>query len=442
MMRHAGGQGRGADDDGVAAFRLGPRLFAGLLLAVLLIGGIGGWAVTARLSGAVISQGVLIVDQNLKLVQHRDGGIISEIAVREGDTVRAGEILMRLDDAQTRAELSIVQAQTTELTARKARLLAERDDLFTVVYPAGFEGWQDALAFVEGETRLFNGQRQMRESQKKQLDLGIVQIDDEIAGLDSQRTAKADEIALVEEEHSRTDTLSSRGLIEASRLYTVNRERTRLRGELGEIDAAIARARTRSSEISLQILSIDETAHTEAQRELGQVESRLQELSERRLAIQDRLSRTDIRAPIAGTVNELNFHTTGGVISPAEVLVTIVPSGSRLKVEIRLSPVNIEQVTLDRPARLRFTSFNQRTTPELIGRISHLSPATTQDPATGERYFQGHIEIPPEELAKLGGGALLPGMPVEVYVQTDERTVMSYLAKPVMDQFNRAFRER
>jgi HlyD family secretion protein len=429
--------------NGTDAFRVGPRVIAGFVLAVFLIGGVGGWAATAKLSGAVISPGVVIVDQNLKQVQHRDGGIVSEIAVKEGDVVAAGQVLVRLEDTQTRAELSIVRGQIVELTARKARLTAEREDLPGIIFPAGYTAENpEAAAVANGELRLFNGQRTSRESQKQQLELGIVQIGDEIVGLEGQRAAKTEEIALVETEYEKTRDLAGRKLIETTRLYTIDRERVRLRGELGEIDAAAARAATRASEIRLQILSIDETARTEAQRELSTVETRLSELNERAFAIQDRLSRTDIRAPIAGTVNELNIHTVGGVISPAEVLVTLVPTNSRLKVEIRLAPVSIEQVTEGQSARLRFSSFNSRTTPELIGTVVHVSPATSRDPGTGEHYYQAHVEISAEELKKLDDKTLLPGMPVEVFVQTQERTVVSYLAKPMMDQFNRAFRER
>lgn len=436
------GSDRNVGKKGAAAFGLGPRVVAGFVLGLLLIGGVGGWAATARLAGAVISPGRVIVDQNVKSVQHRDGGIVSEIAVKTGDHVTGGQVLIRLDDAQTEAELAIVQSQTTELTARRSRLRAERDNLPEIAFPEGYLQGSEAESFAAGERRLFEGQRAMRESQKQQLELGILQIDEEIEGLANQLVAKQEEIEVVEAEYARTGGLIERRLVEASRIYTINRDRVRLRGELGEIESSTARARTRSSEIRLEILTIDETARTEAQRELGSVEARLQELAERASALRDRLSRTDIRAPISGTVNELNIHTIGGVISPAEVLVTIVPFDARLMIEIRLAPVNIEQVRKGSPARLRFSSFNQRTTPELVGQVSHIAPATSEDKSTGETFYIGYVEVPEQEVAKLGDSPLLPGMPVEVYVQTDERTVASYLAKPIVDQFSRAFRER
>ncbi|HTN62087.1 MAG TPA: HlyD family type I secretion periplasmic adaptor subunit [Devosia sp.] len=425
------------------SFRIGSRVVIGTALAFLLLGGVGGWAATAQLTGAVIAQGSVTVDQNLKSLQHRDGGIISDIAVREGDRVAAGQILIRLEDAQTKAELSIVHSQLVELSARKARLLSERDGLEAIAFPADLDlGHGEASFIVNGETRLFNGNLANRESQKKQLELGIEQIGEEIKGLEAQRLSKDEEVTLLGIEHSKLATLADAGLVQGTRIYTSDRDKAQLMGERGEIAAAIARAKTRMSEIRLQIISIDENSRTEAQRELSLVDTRLSELQDRRTAIEDRLARTDIRAPISGTVNELNIHTIGGVISPAEILVTIVPEHARLKVEVRLAPASIDQVAIGQPARLRFSAFDQRTTPELKGEVVHVSPATSRDPATGETYYLGDISIPAAEMAKLGDDVLLPGMPVEVYLSTEERTAMSYLTKPLTDQFNRALLER
>ncbi|MBN7756649.1 HlyD family type I secretion periplasmic adaptor subunit [Nitratireductor aquimarinus] len=424
-------------------FRVGPRVIMGVTLGFLLVGGVGGWAATAQLTGAVIAQGSVVVDQNLKSIQHRDGGIVSDIAVREGDQVAKGQVLIRLEDAQTKAERSIVRSQLVELKVRKARLLAERDLLAEIEFPTMADLLEaETTSAMNGETRLFDGNRAHRESQKQQLELGIEQIGDEINGLEAQRRSKDDEIALLDIEHRKIKGLVEKQLIEGNRLYASDREKARLMGERGEIGAAIARAKTRIGEVRLQIISIDETARTEAQRELSLVETKLSELNDRRIAIEDRLARTDIRAPISGTVNELNVHTIGGVITPAEVLVTIVPDNARLKVEVKIAPVSIDQVVTGQPARLRFSAFNQRTTPELIGEVIHVSPATNRDAATGEVHYLGDIHVPTAELEKLGAEKLLPGMPVEVYVTTENRTAISYLVKPLTDQFQRAFRER
>lgn len=430
-------------DKSINSLRIGPHVFAGFTLSFFLLAGVGGWAATAKISGAVIAPGTVAVDQNLKSIQHRDGGIVSEIEVREGDFVRKGQVLMRLDDAQTKAELLITRNQLRELSARRARLLAERDGLSEVSFPPDLDLDDfETRVLIEGETRIFDGNHSNRASQKEQLELTIIQISEEVTGLESQRASKLEEIGLLGEEHGKLADLAKKQLIERNRLYTSNREMARLEGERGEIDAAIARAKTRTSEIRLQVFAIDEAARTEAQRELSAVETRLSELNERDMAISDRLQRTEIRAPISGTVNELNIHTVGGVVTPAEVLVTIVPENAKLKIEVKLPPTSIDQVAVGQVARLRMTAMNQRTTPELFGTVNHVSPATSRDPATGLSYYVGDIYVSPEELAKIGSSRLIPGMPVEVYVTTEERTALSYLAKPLTDQFEKAFRER
>lgn len=430
------------DNDDDNAFPVGARVFAGLTLGMLLFAGAGGWAATTRLTGAVIASGVVTVDENLKAIQHRDGGIVSEIAVKEGDFVNRGQILLRLDDAQTRAELSIVRTQLVELTARQARLLAERDNLDRIEFSQELSVKRDEFPSIFfGENRLFEGNHNNRKSQKQQLELGISQLDEEIRGLTSQSNSKADEINLVKVEHDKIKGLTDKRLMETSRKYVIDREMAKLLGEQGEIQANIARARARMSEIQLQIIAIDETARTEAQRELSVIEPKLSELLERRVAIEDRLARTDIRAPLSGTVNELSIHTIGGVITPAEKLVTLVPADAPLKIQAKLSPTDIDQVFLGQPAKLRFSAFNQRATPELHGKVAYVSAATSSDPSTGQTYYLADIVVPSDEQAKLGDNKLIPGMPVEVFVSTQERTAISFLAKPLTDQFNRAFRE-
>lgn len=424
-------------------FPIRSRIAIGALLAMLLIGAIGGWAATAKLSGAVIASGQVTVDQNVKAIQHRDGGIVSEITVREGDHVKAGQVLLRLDDAQTRSERSILKSQLVELRIRQARLNAERDTAAAVVYPADLERSDPQISqLIDGETRLFTGNLANRESQKKQLRLGIDRIEEELNGLRSQRVSKADEINMVSQEYERVNSLYQRKLVEFQRLYTVDRELVQMRGQLGEIDAAIARTKTRTNETELQILAVDEEARTKAQQELTVVDTRISEIRDRLSAISDRLSRTDIRAPISGTVNELRVHTIGGVISPAEVLVTIVPEDAKLNIRASLPPASIDQVRIGQKARLRFSAFNQRTTPELSGFVSFLSPATTRDSVTGANAYLAYIELDDGQRAELGGQTLLPGMPVEIFLTTQERTVLSYFTKPITDRFSRTFRER
>lgn len=418
------------------------RILAGLFLGVLLVGGVGGWAATARLSGAVIAPGSVKVDQNLKLIQHRDGGIVAEIDVREGDVVARGQVLFRLEDAQAKAELSILTVQLREAEARRARLLADRDGLAVIAFPDHLSA-DDPIAavVVAGETRLHAGNLANRESQRRQLELSVEQIGEEIEGLKAQRLAMEDEIALVEETHAKLVDLATKNIVESTRVNLSDRERIKLRGSLGELDASIARARVRIGEVKVRILAIDEVARTDAQRELGLAEARVSELTDRLAAVRDRLERTQIRSPIAGTVNELSVFTVGGVITPAEVLATIVPADANLRIEVRLPPTTIDQVYLGQPARVRFTAFNHRTTPELAGTVAQVAPATTRDEATGEPFYVGYVELTRQELEKLGGLNLMPGMPAEIYIATQEQTAFAYLSKPLVDQFQRTFRE-
>lgn len=423
--------------------RIRGRILFATVAMVALVGGVGGWAATARLGGAVISAGQIAVDRHLKVVQHRDGGIVGEIHVREGDRVAEGQVILELTDAQTEAELSIVTAQLRELMLRAARLAAERDGLAALAFPPLPGPDTPATASIaEGERRLFDGNRKARDSRKSQLALGIVQIEEELGGLSVQLAAKDEEIALQATEHARLADLSSRNLIEVARIAASERERVLLRGARGEIVAAIARAKARIGEIELQILAIDQDARTEAQRQLTEIEARLGELRDRHTAISDRLARNLVRAPIAGVVNEIHVHSLGSVVTPAQVLATILPENAQLKVTTKVSPVEIEQVRVGGPARMRFTAFNQRVTPEIAGTVSFIAPAATWDDALGGHFYTADIEVAAGGLETLGRDKLRPGMPVEIYIATDERTVLSYLLRPFTDQVSRALRER
>jgi len=423
------------------SFRLGGRVAFGFLAGLTLVGGIGFWTTSTTISGAVIATGSVEVVDELKRIQHRDGGIVAEIAVKQGDLVAAGDVLLRLDDAQTRAERAIIIGQLDELGGRRARLLAERDGLQQVAYPQSFDEPSVHLAaLMAGEDQLFIGNVLSRTRQKEQLTLQEEQLGQEVVGLKSQLAALTEEMALVEDEHGKLTKLASDGLVEGSRVAAVNRERARMEGQRGEIEAAIARASARTSEVQLQKLTIDETARNDAQRELRQVEASLAELRERQLAVEDRLTRTDIRTPIAGTVNELNVATIGGVITPAETLVTIVPADADLKVEVRLRTTDVDQISVGQPVKLRFSAFNQRTTPELAGEITRVAAAAQYDATTGEAFYIGDVSVDPAAAAKADLD-LRPGMPVEVFVETAAMTPLAYLAKPFTDQFARAFRE-
>jgi HlyD family secretion protein len=381
-----------------------------------------------------------MVDEYLKEVQHRDGGTIAAIAVRVGDHVEKDQVLLALDDVQVRAELAIVSGQLLELIAREARLLAERDGLTEIAVPEELSLDQRGLSLIRNETVLFKGNLLNRTRQKEQMELQIGQLGQEITGLNAQKAALDEEIALVEAEREKLAGLAKKGLTEGSRVYAITREVIRMLGERGSIEANLARSQGRISEIQMQMLAVDETARNDAQRELRGLDATISELTERRLAIKDRLAHTEVRAPIAGTINELNVTTVGGVITPAETLATIVPDDAHLKIEIRLRTVDIDQLHVGQNAKLRLSAFNQRTTPEIDGQIVQISAAAQRDPRTGESFYLGDVAIT-GDMSKMSNIKLLPGMPVEVFVQTAEMTAIAYFAKPFSDQIARAFRE-
>ncbi|MGL4490295.1 MAG: HlyD family type I secretion periplasmic adaptor subunit, partial [Rhizobiaceae bacterium] len=350
----------------------------------MLIGGVGTWAATAKLSGAIIGGGTVKVEQHVKEVQHRDGGTITSIAVREGDHVAAGQVLLTLDDVQIRAELAILSGQITEMKGRQWRLIAERDSQLAIKFPAGFGATPHEAAVRAGESKLFLGNLLNRSSQKSQLELQISQLDQEVEGLTAQNNALQDEIELVSAEHGKLKSLASKGLTEGSKVYQINRELSRMKGELGKIEAGIAQSEARKSETRVRILAIDEAAHNEAQRELRTVEANIREVESRYLAANDRLEDSVIRSPITGTVNELGVTTIGGVITPAAALASIVPDGADLKIEFKVRTSDIDQITVGQATKLKLSAFNQRTTPELDGIITHVSAAAQRDAQTGE----------------------------------------------------------
>jgi HlyD family secretion protein len=424
-------------------FRVWPRVIVGTFTAGFLLIGCGGWAALAALQGAIIATGMVKVDQNLKEVQHRDGGIVKTLAIRQGDLVSEGQVLITLDEVQTKAELLIVRSQLAEALARRARLIAERDNLPNLEVPGKIiELGPAAPTLLMEESRLFNGNKRARESQKEQLQHSIAQSGEEIKGLQARLAAKAQEVELVGKEREKFIGLHAKGIIPNERVFTFERDWARILGERGEIQSSIARARARISELTVQMIAVDQNASTEAQRELRTVDARISELSERKVAIDDRLARAEIRAPVSGYVNELFMFTVGGVISPAAKLATIVPTGTDLRFEVKIVTADIDQVRAGQEARVRLAAFSRNDTPELKGRVTFVSPASTRDPATNLDHYVAQVELHSHEAEKIAAYRLVPGMPVEVFITTQERTAMSYLLKPLVDQANRAFRER
>ncbi|KAB2882264.1 MAG: HlyD family type I secretion periplasmic adaptor subunit [Pseudorhodoplanes sp.] len=421
------------------------HLVAGITVVLMLVGGVGGWAATTELSGALIAPGSVVVDSNVKKVQHPTGGVVGEVRVRDGDRVRAGDVVVRLDETVTRANLAIVSKGLIELRARKARLEAERDSAESIKFPGELldrDGDPDAFAAMASERKLFDLRRTARLGQKSQLRQRIAQLQEEIGGLTAQQTAKAKEIALIERELAGVRELFQKNLIQINRLTSLEREATRLEGERGQLIAAVAQSRGKISEHELQMLQIDQELSSEVARELRDVDGKIGEFVERKVTAEDQLRRIEIRAPQDGTVFQSNVHTVGGVIAAGDTIMMVVPDAETLTVEAKVNPQDIDQLYLGQKTLLRFTTFNQRTTPEIYGTVTRISADITTDARTGASHYTIRLRMTPQEIAKLGDVRLVPGMPVEAFVQTGQRTVMSYLTKPLFDQLTRAFREK
>jgi HlyD family secretion protein len=419
---------------------------AGMIVMALVVLGVGGWASTAELSGAVIGQGSVIVDSSVKKVQHPTGGVVSELRVRDGDQVKAGDILVRLDETQTLANATIITKSYDELLARQARLEAERDGAEQVTFPSVLldrakDLKSEAARAIAAERSLFGLRRLAREGQKAQLKERCAQLRDEIAGYTGQFEAKRKEVGFVHEELEGVRELWQKKLVPITRLTALERDTARLEGERSQLAGMIAQAKGKISEIELQTIQIDQDLRTEVGKDLIEARSKISELSERKIAAVDQLHRIDIRAPQNGRVHQLTVHTVGGVISPGEQIMLIVPDNDALAVEVKIAPRDIEQVYVGQSAFMRFSALN-RTAPEIEGDVILVSADLTQDQRTGTSYYTVRVSLKPDQVARLGGAKLVPGMPVDVFIQTPSRTALAYLIEPLKDQAKRAFKER
>jgi HlyD family secretion protein len=421
------------------------HLVAAIVVVLVLVIGVGGWAATAVISGAVVASGSVVVDSNVKKVQHPTGGIVGELRVRDGDRVHAGDVVVRLDETVTRANLAIVTKGLGEMMARKARLESERDGLDTITFPAQLlaeAGDPDRAAAMDSERKLFDLRKTARSGQKAQLKERTAQLGEEITGLAAQQNSKAKEIALIDRELAGVRELWKQNLVQLTRLTALEREAARLDGERGQLVAAAAQAKGKIAETALQILQIDQDLASDVAKELRDVDGKIGEFVERKVTAEDQLKRIDIRAPQDGSVFQLAVHTVGGVITAGDPIMLIVPEADNLSVEVKVNPQDIDQLQLNQKAILRFSAFNARTTPEIEGIVTRISADTSTDQRTGQTYYTVRISMPAEQIERLGNVKLLPGMPVEAFVQTGDRTMLSYLMKPLHDQVMRAFREK
>ena len=422
----------------------GPVLL-GIFALILLVGGFGIWSWTARIAGAVVSSGQVEVEQRRPVVQHPDGGVVADILIHDGETVTGGQPLIRIDGALLNTELVIVEGQYFEILARRGRLEAERADGTRIVFPeelvATAEQRPELKALMDGQSSLFAARLETLKQSLGQLAKQAEQVESQIGGIDAQASALQKQRDFISQELRDQRSLLEKGLAQAPRVLALEREAARLDGQLGEITATRARAVTQLAEIDLSRLEKSATYREAAETELRDLGYRELELAERRRSLIEQVSRLEIRAPVSGVVQELQVTTPRSVIRPADPIMFIIPQDRPLVVVARVATINVDEVHPGQQVVLRFSSFSSRTTPEIDGVLSRVSPDTLVDQATQVPYYRAEVTIPATELEKLKGLDLVPGMPVEVYIQTGERSPMAYLVKPLSDYFIRAFRE-
>jgi HlyD family secretion protein len=414
---------------------------------VLLVAGvvIGGWATLVPLAGAVVVPGNLVFESNVKSIQHPSGGVVAEIAVRDGTRVRAGDLLVRLDPTQARASLQVVSKQLDDVRVRIARLLAERGSLPALVLSPALDKRSndpDMKTMLASEDALFKSRANARDGQKQLLESRVAQLGEEVAGIEAQLKSKVSQLDLIAGELTGVQDLYDKRLVPLTRLTTLQRERARIEGERGQLMSAIAETRAKIGEAQLQSVRVDQDFRTEVMKDLGDAQAKEAELSERGIAARDTLDRIEIRAPTSGVVHQLAAHTIGGVIRAGDTVLQVVPDSEELQVEVRVQPNDIDQVRNGQKAFVRLSAFNQRITPQLSGEVSYVSADTSHDQQTNASYFSARVTLPDVERVKIANLQLVAGMPAEIFMQTGSRSMLSYLFKPIADQLQRAFVER
>lgn len=415
-------------------------------LRVLLISGAigGGWATLVPLSGAVVLPGALVVESSVKKVQHPNGGVVAAIDVRDGMHVEAGTLLLSLDETQVRASGQVIANGLDQVRVRIARLIAERDgDALRVPQSLAPREQDPAIAqLIASEKALFAARASTRRGQKDLLQSNIRQFGEQIAGLEAQEKSKGEQLEIIAREMKGVQELYGKGLVPLARLTALQREQARLEGERGQMTSSLAETRAKIGQAQLQIVQIDQDFRSEVMKDLREAQDREAEFSQKDIAAQDQLRHIEIRAPTSGTVHQLAVHTVGGVIRPGDVIMEIVPDTDALEIEARLPPNEIDQVRSQQTASLRFSAFNQHTTPQVEGVVSYVSADLSRDAQTNASYYTMRITLSGAERHRLDGFTLVAGMPVEVFVRSGSRTMMSYLFKPITDQLHRMFNER
>ncbi len=430
-----------ADPSVKTGFRL-PAIMGITGLAVLF-GGFLAWAILTEIAGAVIAQGAVEVAGHPKSVQHLDGGVAEEILVTDGKSVERGDVLIRLDDTVLVANLFIYRTRLSEALALRDRLIAEQrsgDDVsFAPLDP--MVATIDHALHRSGQAEIFHARRELELGRREQLAEKTRQFGNQITGVDALITAKEQQLALLKPEIAMMQSLTEKGLARATQLSNLQRDQADLLGQIAEHRSELARIRNSIRDTELEVLQGQRQTKEEVVTELREVTTSIHELRQQIQSTEKQLERITIRSPAAGRVHEMQVTTLGGVVAPGATILQIIPSDEGVAFQMRIDPAAIDKVFIGQPAKLRFPAFNARTTPELNGEVADISPSSVMDEVTGMHFFRVKVTAPATELARLGDRELVPGMPVEAYVQTGERTVLSYLIKPFQEQLMQAFRE-
>lgn len=436
-----------ARDDTVAkAWSARFHVAIGFIGIALLVGGFGTWSVTTNIAGAIIAPGAIEAEQNRQVVQHPDGGVVRSISVREGDLVEAGDVVIRLDPEQLQSELTIVQNQLFEIVARRGRLEAERDEADAITFDAmileAAETSEDAQDLMDGQRRLFEQRRESLSANVSQLEKRLAQISSQNEGIAAQQSATARQLELIEEELANKRSLLERRLTQSSVVLALERDKAALLGSQGELTAIFAQNEGKITETEIEILKLSQQRREEAIGTLRDLGFQELELAERRRALIVRLGRLDIRAPLSGAIHAMQVFAEREVIRPAQPLLYIVPQDQPLVIGAQIETIHVDEIHPGQDVTLRFSALDSRNTPELTGRVLTVSPDAFSDEASGRSFYRARIELLEGEADRLPPDTvLIPGMPVEAYLRTADRSPLAYLVKPLADYFNKAFRE-
>ena len=410
-------------------------------LALLIIGFV--WMQSTMIAGAVIASGQAVVRGKPKMVQSLDGGIVSEIFVEDGDVVRAGDVLLKLDPTLLKINLDIYRNRLAEVAARESRLEAEYTEEASITrqpVPVQLDGLLIERHYV-GQQAVFQARREVLAGKKEQLDERILQLGNQIDGVNGQISAVRDQLEYVKRELDSLQALNKEGLARESQVLELQRTQSSLLGQMSQLQSELARIKNSIRDTELEILQSARTFKEEVVTELREATATREELILDITTVEKQLERVDILAPTDGIIHEMQVYTVGGVVPPEATIVQIIPQSDGVEFELRIDPKTIDQIFVGQKAKVSFPAFDMRTIPEIFGTLSEVPPSTVTDPTTGQSYYRVGLSVPPEGLALLGNVDLIPGMPIEAFLETGERSVLSYLTKPLMDQLSRAFRE-